>query len=315
MSTFTANICNVVRVSAKRLDIFLEVQTDEILKRLESGELKTERGLNQKMGLKHFGDTRWSSHYHSLVNLILLYSFMIVILESVDDTSSAEKRGEAALIREKMRIFEFAFSIHLMRSILGITIELSLALQRKYQDIVNAMNLLKIVKQRFQEIRCDGWESFLTEVFFCAQYDIEIPNMDNTFIPTRRSRRNTQSFPNLHHYRYDLFNSVIDLQVQELNNRFTEASTELLLCVACLNPSDSFAAFNKEKLIRLAKFYLNDFSLFDLVILDNQLETSIHDVRYKNEFLQLKGIAGLAEIMVKMKKDTVYSFIYNSSLH
>ena len=30
----------------------------------------------------------------------------------------------------------------------------------------------------------------------------------------------------------------------------------------------------------------------------------------KNEFLQLKRIAGLAEKMVKMKKDVVYAFIY-----
>jgi len=33
-------------------------------------------------------------------------------------------------------------------------------------------------------------------------------------------------------------------------------------------------------------------------------------MRSKNEFLQLKGIAGLAEKMVKMKKDVVYSFVY-----
>jgi len=81
--------------------------------------------------------------------------------------------------------------------------------------------------------------------------------MDNIFIPTGRSRRNTRSFPNLHHYRYDLFNTIIDLQVQELNNRFIEVNTELLFCIVFLNPSGSFAAVNKEKLL-LAKFYPND---------------------------------------------------------
>jgi len=88
-------------------------------------------------------------------------------------------------------------------------------------------------------MRCDGYESFLTEVFsFCAQHDIEVPNMDDIFIPTRRTRSNTQSFSNLHHYRYDLFNTVIDLQVQELNNHFTKAN--IVTCVACLNLSGSF---------------------------------------------------------------------------
>ncbi len=47
---------------------------------------------------------------------------------------------------------------------------------------------------------------------------------------------------------------MLDLQLKELNNRFTEVNTELLFCVACLNPSDSFSAFIKDKLICLAQF-------------------------------------------------------------
>jgi len=60
------------------------------------------------------------------------------------------------MIIQMMQTFEFAFSIHLMRNILGIISELFLALQRKDQDIVNVMDLLKIAKEWFQEMRCDG---------------------------------------------------------------------------------------------------------------------------------------------------------------
>ena len=45
------------------------------------------------------------------------------------------------------------------------------------------------------------------------------------------------------------------------------------------------------------------------MILGNQLETFIHDVQSKNEFLQLKGIADVTKMIVKMKKD-VYAFVY-----
>ena len=68
----------------------------------------------------------------------------------------AEKR-EVVMILQIMRTFEFAFSIHLMRNILGITCKLSSALQRKNQGIVNVIDLLKIAKQRFQKMRCDEW--------------------------------------------------------------------------------------------------------------------------------------------------------------
>ncbi|XP_030963749.1 zinc finger MYM-type protein 1-like [Quercus lobata] len=64
---------------------------------------------------------------------------------------------------------------------------------------------------------------------------------------------------------------VIDLQLQELNNHFSEANTNLLLCMTCLNLSNSFVAFDKEKLIRLAKFYSSDFPGTDILALGSQL--------------------------------------------
>ena len=43
-----------------------------------------------------------------------------------------------------------------MKTILGIKNDLSQALQRKDQDIVNAMALVKITKQQLQRMRDDG---------------------------------------------------------------------------------------------------------------------------------------------------------------
>lgn len=53
---------------------------------------------------------------------------------------------------------------------------------------------------------------------------------------------------------------------------------ELLLCLACLCPNDSFVVFDKPKLLRLAKFYPNDFSLINLMVLEIQLDIYIMDV-------------------------------------
>ena len=63
--------------------------------------------------------------------------------------------------------------------------------------------------------------------------------------------------------------TIIDMQLQELNNRFSEANTDLLLCMACLNPSNSFVTFDKEKLIHLAKFYSSDFLGTDILAVDS----------------------------------------------
>jgi hypothetical protein len=74
-----------------------------------------------------------------------------------------------------------------------------------------------------------------------------------------------------------------------------------------LSPNDSFAAFNKEKLLCLAQFYPNDFSALQLTTLDNQLETYVIEIRYSDEFTTLKGIRQIVENIVKMKKDIAYS--------
>ena len=43
--------------------------------------------------------------------------------------------------------FEFVFVLYFMKNILGVTNELSIALQKKNQDIINAMDLVKASKQ------------------------------------------------------------------------------------------------------------------------------------------------------------------------
>jgi hypothetical protein len=144
---------------------------------------------------------------------------------------------------------------------------------------------------------------------FCAKKNIVVPNMDDMYQP--RSRRKAQSMTNLHHYRVELYYTIIDMQLQELNSRFTEANFELLLCVAYLSLDDLFDSFNKDNILLLAQFYPNDFSAVQLMTLDNQLETYIIDMRSSKEFATLEGIGQLAEKMVEMKKDITYPLVYS----
>ena len=137
-----------------------------------------------------------------------------------------------------------------MRTISGMTNELSQALQRKDQDIVNAMTLVKVCKQQFQMMRDNGWSFLLDQVsYFCERHNIDIPSMNDTFLTRGRPRCKAHEITNLHHYQVELFYVVIDMQLQELNSRLTEVNTELFLYMACLNPYDSFIVFDKQKLI------------------------------------------------------------------
>ena len=120
-------------------------------------------------------------------------------------------------------------------------------------------------------MRDDEWMFLLTEMSsFCTTHDIPILNMDEIFVVSGRPQRNIQQNTYLHYYRVELFYTVIDMQLQKLNNRFSEANTDLLLCMAYLNPSNSFMAFDKEKLIRLVKYYPSNFLRTNILALDSQ---------------------------------------------
>ncbi|XP_028051264.1 uncharacterized protein LOC114255923 [Camellia sinensis] len=141
-------------------------------------------------------------------------------------------------------------------------------------------------------------------------HKIDVPQMVDMFVARGRKRRNAQEITNLHHYRTELFYTVLDMQIQELNAHFTESNTELLLCVACLNPSNSFSSFDRKKLIHLAQFYPKEFSSVELMVLNDQLDTYIIDMLSSSKFSMLNGIADLAKKMVETRRDKVYPLVY-----
>ncbi|XP_057990623.1 uncharacterized protein LOC131172999 [Hevea brasiliensis] len=84
---------------------------------------------------------------------ILQESQAIKVLEALENgklISGISQNQESTLKRARDT------RLHLMRNILGITYELSQALQGKDQDIVNVMTLVKIAKQRLQAMRDEG---------------------------------------------------------------------------------------------------------------------------------------------------------------
>ena len=107
-----------------------------------------------------------------------------------------------------------------------------------------------------------------------------------------------------------MFLSIIDRQVQELNNRFDEVNTELLRCVASLNLANSFSAFNFENLVKRAKFYPHDFEFEEMNQLSFQLKRYINDVRSDEKFKNLRSLAELSMMLVKERKFPQYETVY-----
>ncbi|KAL4576308.1 hypothetical protein LXL04_012400 [Taraxacum kok-saghyz] len=82
--------------------------------------------------------------------------------------------------------------------------------------------------------------------------------------------------------------AVIDMQLQELNHRFSETNTKLLLAITCLCPREFFKAFDLDRLMESARFYEEEFpTKYDLQVLEVELKNYIKDVREDERFHQL----------------------------
>ncbi|XP_070025012.1 uncharacterized protein LOC142181750 [Nicotiana tabacum] len=143
------------------------------------------------------------------------------------------------------------------------------------QDIVNAMGLLALTKQRLQTMKKSGFGSLMENVSsFCDKHDIMIPNMDARCFPGKWKHR-ALDVTYSHHLRVDIFYTVIDLHFQELNRRFN--------------------AFDSNQLRDLS-YQLDSFILYARGV-DKRL-------------FGLKGISDLAKVLVKSDLHQAWPLVY-----
>ncbi|BBH08941.1 hypothetical protein Prudu_021296 [Prunus dulcis] len=179
-----------MKASCKRRDILRDQLQKDVTEALEKDTFPTGRGLNQETCLKRPGDTRWNSHYGTLLSIISMFKSVVKVLKFIIEDGSTDNLGEANRSLREIQSFEFVFHLFFMRSILGATNDLSQALQRKDQDIENAMTLVKVCKDQLQHMRENAFEALLDQVSsFCAKHDILVPNMDDAYVAQWRSHR------------------------------------------------------------------------------------------------------------------------------
>lgn len=86
--------------------------------------------------------------------------------------------------------------------------------------------MVDIAKQRLDFMRNNGWEQLDKEVSsFCQKYDIVVPRMKDLYELPGRPRRVLHKVTIHHHYEMQIFKTVVDWVLQELNNRFDEVTT------------------------------------------------------------------------------------------
>ncbi|XP_021972063.1 uncharacterized protein LOC110867246 [Helianthus annuus] len=233
-----------------------EKQKEKVQEAIGREGVETGSGLNQKLSTARAGYTRWSSHHKTLVRLVQLYPTIFEVLQYIRNSGFNNVHQRQAN-----------------------------ALQRKDQDIVNAIQMVTATKQQLQTYRLEGFDSLLKDVAsFCEKNEIEIFDMEDEYVNPKYKRKMT-NITNHHYYEVENFDTVLDMQLQELDNRFSE-------------------------ILRLAEFYLFDFSYEERESLMIELGNYIIIMRKDGMFANVNEIYNLAKRMVETKKHLRYTLVY-----
>ncbi|KAL6579336.1 hypothetical protein OROMI_009552 [Orobanche minor] len=305
------SIVNMIKGSPKRDNELKSAQAIEIAERVATGVCETGSGLNQMGSLRRAGKTRWSSHFESICSMIDMYHSVIIVLEHIEDEADNNPtRGQATCHLRVMKSFDFLFMLYMMNKVMAITYLLCEALQSKSLDILQAMDLISNTKDLLCCLRADGYDILLKSVqLACERIGVQVPDM-NTCYALGRACRRKDSITFEHHYHFDIFNAVIDLQLEEISSRFDEESMELLRLSSALEPRENFKMFDDGDIYRLAEeFYPNDFSGQELHYLRSQLEHYKFNIIHSGRFNNLSNISELCRRLVETGKAQYYHLI------
>ncbi|KAG5601008.1 hypothetical protein H5410_032378 [Solanum commersonii] len=253
-------VLKVIRVSFECQDFSQENQVENLEELLKFGKILTGRDFNQKYDeLERSGNAPLESYFETLRSFITIFPSVVHILEATvtDDVWSSERMWADSLL-DDLQSFEFFYMLHVMFKVLLITKELDIVLQRKDQDIVNALKLVGTTKRQFEMMRDGEWEHLMDDVSsFCVKHDILIPKIVDLYVIPRGLKRKVSTFTYSYHYRVKVFDAIIDSQLQELDRCFDTVSNDLLLGMTSLSLVNSFANYDKDN---IARYYPDEFS-------------------------------------------------------
>ncbi|XP_023737695.2 uncharacterized protein LOC111885683 [Lactuca sativa] len=220
-----SSVVNVVCVSCKRKDLLRQQARQRVQKGLCSGELETGRGLNQETTLGRVGDTRWGSDFNTLTSLMKLFADVLVVLEFVKvDGGSLANRQQVSRILAYFKSYEFVFYLYMMYDILHLMGTLSKQFQKKKDlDILEAASMVRGTMDALQSLRAMRFATILPKVSsFCQTHNIATLEMQDFYIG---ARNRTTTKTNRFHFEVEIFNTVVDMQLTEYRDRFSETST------------------------------------------------------------------------------------------
>jgi len=174
--------------------------------------------------------------------------------------------------------------------------------------LLEAAKLINGTKRALNNLRQKGFDLMLAKVTsFCEKNKINMLNMAEPY-GNQRSRKNVVT--NRHHFEVEVYNTVLDMQILEFGDRFSELSTSLIENMSGLNPCDLFSKFDISKIVAFSEMYPNDFNKEERGCISGDLTVFVETIKEDDLFKNLDGICDLSRVMVETGKHNTFPLVY-----
>ncbi|XP_028115737.1 zinc finger MYM-type protein 1-like [Camellia sinensis] len=321
--TLVSNVVNVVGASCKHRDIIREKQAAKVAEALNTGELSSGQGLNQETNLKRAGDTRWGSHYGTLVSLASMFSTVIDVLEMIleDDVKVVTLSNAPQNIKlTSPDIQKDIVNVAAFETINVIIRDLGDAL---FSILIDEAGDISIKEQMAVVIRYVDKKGQVIERFLGTEHVVNTnalslkQAMENLFsrlgLSISRLRgqgydgaSNMQAMAKNHNQialLFTLVSNVVNVVGASCKHRDIIREKQAAKVAEALNTGElsSGQCLNQETNLKRA---------VELMVLNDQLNTYIIDILSSSEFSILNGIVDLTKKMVETRKDKVHPLVY-----
>jgi hypothetical protein len=152
---------------------------------------------------------------------------------------------------------------------------------------------------------------FCEVVEFCLDHDIDVPDMEGTFILRGgRARRQPEHFTRDRYFRVEIFRATIDTQMAELNLKFNEKLMDLLSISATLMPRNGFLSFQANEICRsVEKYYPIDFNEQAMIGLERQLNHFMVHASSSEDMKNIKTLVQLCQSLVGTSRHRVFNLV------
>ncbi|XP_060881672.1 zinc finger MYM-type protein 1-like [Metopolophium dirhodum] len=267
MMGIVSSIAAFFSASAKRAD------------KLKSVILGDSNNSQKKEKLKTLCEIRWIERHDALITFKQLYVYVVHALEDISHDPNPESSCKAALYLNSVTKIDFLVALEVTVTCFAYTLQLSISLQSKQQDISKALSDVMVIRSALEELR-EGADGHFKQIFKDVS---DIANLANVEICMPRicgrqtQRININSKDPETYFKVSVFLPFLDFILQELDARFNQRLSDIIPLQGLI-PSN-FSMYDDETILK-ASIYAQDLSTDDNSILKAELRIWRH--QWKN---------------------------------